>query len=238
MRERVLINDIAQFLDQFFAIHRFVNDPGGIYCSSTRPISRFGLALEPWSQLAEWAITERLDALFLHRPWQLQPNQLAPDVGVVAYHLAFDERLTLSFNLRLAEVLGISRVEVLGEKEGRAIGMIGEISAQNFTNYCCCIEEVFGGQDEAHVGIRTEIERVAVVGAMTDGLIREAASRGADIYITGQLRQPAQTAVDETGISIVGVGHRRCEEWGIRSLAGVLRERWSGLEVVTFDQKT
>jgi hypothetical protein len=28
------------------------------------------------------------------------------------------------------------------------------------------------------------------------------------------------------------VGHRRSEEWGLRALAGVLRERWSALEVV------
>lgn len=231
----IRLDDIGQFLAQFFAVHRFNNDPGGVYWPSTRPISRFGLALEPWPQLAEWAIAERLDGLFLHRPWKLQPHQLAPDVGVVAYHLAFDQRLTLSFNPRLAEVLGMSGVEVLGEKEGREIGMLGEIPAQNFASYCCYLEEVFGGQDEALAGVQSEVKRVAVVGAMTDALIREAASRGVDIYITGQLRQPAQAAVLETGISVVGVGHRRCEQWGLRALAGVLRERWFRLEVVLAD---
>ncbi len=230
----IRLDDIGQFLAQFFAVHRG-NDPGGVYWPSTRPISRFGLALEPWPQLAEWAIAERLDGLFLHRPWKLQPHQLAPDVGVVAYHLAFDERLTLSFNPRLAEVLGMSGVEILGEKEGRAIGMLGEIPAQNFASYCCYLDEVFGGQDEARAGVQSEVKRVAVVGAMTDALVHEAASRGADIYITGQLRQPAQAAVLETGISVVGVGHRRCEQWGLRALAGVLRERWFRLEVACAD---
>ena len=229
----ILLDDIAHFLAQFFTVQRFSNDPGGVYWSSTRPISRFGLALEPWSQLAEWASAEQLDGIFLHRPWKLQPNQLAPDVGVVAYHLAFDEHLTLSFNPRLAEILSLSAVEVLGEKEGRSIGMIGEIPVHNFASYCCYLDEVFGGQDEARAGTRSEVKRVAVVGAMTDALVREAAWRGADVYITGQLRQPAQAAVLETGIGVVGVGHRRCEEWGLRALAGVLRERWTRLEVVT-----
>ena len=81
-------------------------------------------------------------------------------------------------------------------------------------------------------GVCREVSRVAVVGAMTDALVREAASRGADVYTTGQLRQPAQAAVLETGIGVVGVGHRRCEEWGLRALAGVLCERWSRLEVI------
>ena len=229
----IKLDDIAQFLNHFFAVHRFGNDQNGVYLPSTRLIARFGLALEPWADLAEWARAEQLDALFLHRPWQLQEGQLASAVGVVAYHLAFDERLTLGFNPRLAAVLGMSTLEVLGEKEGRAIGMIGNIPTQSFASYCCCIEEVFTGHEEVREsGVCREVSRVAVVGAMTDALVREAASRGADVYTTGQLRQPAQAAVLETGIGVVGVGHRRCEEWGLRAMSGVLCERYSRLEVI------
>lgn len=225
------LNDIAQFLDHFFAVHRFGDDLHGVYVPSTRLISRFGLALEPWAGLAEWASTAQLDALFLHRPWQLQPGQLAADIGVLAYHLAFDENLTLGFNPRLATVLGMSNLEVLGEKQGRPIGMIGNIPPQSNSGYCYCVEEIFGGYDAAH-GDDREVSRVAVVGAMTDALVREAADRGVDLYITGQLRQLAQAAVLETRISVVGVGHRRCEEWGLRALSGVLCDRWSRLEVI------
>lgn len=228
----ISLDDIAQFLDRFFAVHRFGNDRNGVYLPSTRSISRFGLALEPWGGLAKWASAEQLDALFLHRPWQLQPGQIASDVGVVAYHLAFDEYLTLGFNTRLAAVLGMSSLEVLGEKEGRAIGMIGDIPTQTFANYCRCVDEVFAGHEEVQTSVFPEVSRVAVVGAMTDALVREAVTRGADIYTTGQLRQLAQPAVFETGIGVVGVGHRRCEEWGLRALAGVLCERWSKLEVI------
>lgn len=227
----ICLNDIAQFLAYFFAVDSFGDDPHGVYVPSTRLIRRFGLALEPWAGLAEWAIAAQLDALFLHRPWQLQPGQLAVDIGVLAYHLAFDEKLTLGFNPRLATVLGMSNLEVLGEKQGRPIGMIGDILAQSNAGYCCCVDEIFGGYDTAR-GDERKVSRVAVVGAMTDALIREAAERGVDLYITGQLRQPAQAAVLETGIGIVGVGHRRCEEWGLRAMSGLLRDRWSRLEVI------
>lgn len=228
----IILDNIAEFLAHFFGVHRFANDQNGVYLPSTRPIARFGLALEPWAGLSEWVSAEQLDALFLHRPWKLQPGQLAADVGVVAYHLAFDECLTLGFNPQLATSLGMSKLEVLGEKEGRAIGMLGEIPTQSFANYCCYVDEVFGGQDEARVPMRSEVSRVAVVGAMSDALVREAASRGANVYITGQLRQPAQAAVLETGIGVVAVGHRRCEEWGLQALAGVVRLRWSKLKVI------
>jgi len=226
------LDKLAQFLDRYFAVHRFKDDQGSIYRHSIRPIHRIGLALESWTQIDDWVSRERLDALFLHRPWKLQLEQLEPDIGVVSYHLAFDEGLTLGFNSRLAQTLGMSNLEVLGEKQGRPIGMLGEILPETFASYCESINEVFGGHDTSYPGECDRILRVAVVGAMTDELIREAASRGADVYVTGQLRQPAQKAVSETGIGVIAVGHRRCEEWGLQALAGVMRERWCALEVI------
>ncbi len=233
MQQLIYLPEIAEFLDRLFAVERYTEaERGGVYLPSSRSIKRLGLALEPWTDLSEWAIAHSLDALFLHRPWKLQLQQLAPDIGIIAYHLPFDERLTLSFNPRLAEVLGISCPEVLAEKDSRAIGMVGEIPTQSFTDLCNCINHVFGGYEQVLAAEQTEVARIAVVGAMTDLLVREAANRGAEVYITGQLRQPAEQAMQETKIAAIAVGHRRSEAWGLRVLAGVLRERWASLEVL------
>lgn len=75
--------------------------------------------------------------------------------------------MTLGFNPRLADVLSMSALEVLGEKQGRAIGAIGNIL----------------------------------------------------------MRQPAADASTETGIGAIALGHCRCEQWGLKSLAGLLRDR-------------
>ncbi|MBW4633743.1 MAG: Nif3-like dinuclear metal center hexameric protein [Iphinoe sp. HA4291-MV1] len=229
----ILLQEIAEFLDQLFAVERYSQEErGGVYLPSTRPIRRFGLVLEPCAQLQEWTSAQDIDALFLHRPWKLEPGQLSPDIGVISYHLPFDECLTFSFNSRLAQVLAMSGLEVLGKKDGRAIGMIGEIPTQNFTRLCHCVNQVFGRYEQVRAGEHPEVTRIAVVGAMTDSLVREAATRGANVYITGQLRQPAEQALLETKIGAITVGHLRGEVWGLRALAGVLRERWSSLEMV------
>lgn len=229
----ILLQEIAEFLDQFFTVERYSQEErGGVYLPSTRPVRRLGLVLEPCAQLQESLSTQHLDALFLHRPWKLEPEELAPDIGVISYHLPFDERLTFSFNSRLAQVLGVSGLEVLGNKDGRAIGMIGEIPTQSFAHLCHCVNQIFAGYEQVRAAQSAEVTRVAVVGAMTDLLVREAATRGANVYITGQLRQRAEQALLETKIGVIAVGHRRGEVWGLRSLAGVLSERWSDLEVV------
>jgi putative NIF3 family GTP cyclohydrolase 1 type 2 len=225
------LEELTEFLDQVFDAARFEDDLHGLYRHSTRPIQRIGLLLEPKPDLIEWVVKQQIDALFLHRPWKLQLEQLPPDIGVIAYHLAFDECLTLGFNARLAIALGISSLEVLGEKAGRPIGMLGEVLPQSFAHYCHQVKAVFGGQDEVYIG-KESVSRVAVVGAMTEPLVREAAARNADLYLTGQFRKPAEAALQETGLAAIIVGHQRAEAWGLRALTHLLQERWATLEIV------
>lgn len=226
------------------------DDPQGIWRPgadpAARPVTRLGLALEPWPGLSEWTHRARLDALWLHRPWRLAeltspPFAALPEaVGVLAHHLAFDERLTTGLNPRLANALsfaGTLEPEPFGEKDGRPVGMVGALAdaAASWETFVGRAAAIFGGTDE--VTLPTVIRSadgplvVAVVGAMTDTLVRHAATRGVHVYVTGQWRRPAKEAVRATGMGVVAVGHARAERWGVRALADLLRERWAELDV-------
>lgn len=240
----VLLNDIVDFLRHEFAIDGYPDgEQGGFYHASGRPVRRLGLALEPFSQLVVWIADNQLDAVWLHRPWQLDPATLPPNMGVIYNHLPFDEHLTMGFNTRLAAQLrAVGPLEPLGFKQAtretgeplpqRPIGMLFDADEHNVPEWICRTEAQFGGYDRSEPGRQTTVGRAAVVGAMNDALIREAANRGAGLYLTGQYRPSAQAAVDETGIAVIAVGHRRSEEWGLRALADVLHEGWPGLTVV------
>ncbi|GAP98655.1 hypothetical protein YbgI [Leptolyngbya sp. NIES-2104] len=226
MRQQELI----EFLDRFFQVEQYSEDErGGIYRQSDQLIQRLGLMLEPIPNVDRWIKNHRIDSLFIHRPWQLDPEL---DIGVTYYHLAFDERLTLGFNPRLAEVLSLRNVQPFGEKAGRSIGMIGEIPLQSFDRYSGQVRDIFGGYEPA-IAHREKISKIAIVGAMNEELVRSAADQGADLYITGQFRVSAKPAVLETRMNVIEVGHRRCEHWGLRALSGVLRERWTKLQVIS-----
>ena len=220
------------------AIFAGFDDQTGWFLPSARPVRRLGLALEPWPDISDWVNAERLDAVFLHRPWSLTEQQRRTlretDIGVVAYHLAFDERLTTGFNPALAAACGWGAPEVLGRKDGRPLGMVCALPAPvAFEAVTAQLRAEFGGLEQATPPEEEGaiVTRVAVVGAMTDALVREARERGVGVFVTGQWRQPARAAVRETGLGVVALGHRRSELWGLRTLAGLLRER-AGLEVV------
>ena len=237
----VLLTDLADFLGNTFAVYRYpANEQGGVYQPNNRPVQRLGLAVEPFPGLAHWIADNQLDAIWLHRPWQLNLASLPPDTGVLYNHLPFDEHLTMGYNPCLSSLLGSTGpLEMLGFKQAiretgeplprRAIGMVFDAKPQPIRNWLAQIETSFGGYDRYETGQQTTVGRIAVVGAMNDSLIREAADRGAGLYITGQYRPSAQRAVDETGMAIIALGHHRTEEWGVRALAEILREEWNGL---------
>lgn len=208
-----------------------MGDQNGVYRVSDRSVRRLGLALEPAPDTADWVRRERLDALFLHRPWKL--GTLPEGIGVLAYHYAFDERLTTGHNPYLAEALGMSGLEVLGEKEGRPLGMIGDVAAMPFETFRSRVEREFGELEAVHNVRAREISRVCVVGAMRPALVQEAAARGGQVYLTGEYRKAAAQAVAETGLSVLVIGHERSERWGLGKLAALLEGRFPGLKVVT-----
>ena len=164
-------------------------------------------------------------------------------MGVLTHHLPFDESLTIGFNpymatqlkaLKLPEPLGFKRGPHAPDVElpSRPIGMLINVPECEFDAQLAAISTAFGGYDRAEMGRQHDVTCIAVVGAMTDALVREAASRGASLYLTGQYRKPAQDAVDETGIAVIATGHRRTEVWGMRALANLLRKKWADLDVL------
>ncbi len=230
----VTLTDLQGFLDALLSAEQFTDDQNGIYRPSSRPVEKLGLALEPWPGVSDWIAENGLDALLLHRPWRL--GALPEGVGVLAYHYAFDERLTTGYNPFLAEVLGFSDISVLGYKEGRPLGMIGNVPRVSLTDFRARVGAEFGGltgvygvQDGVQEG---DVTRACVVGAMRPALICEAAERGAQVYLTGQYRRGTAQAVTEMGVSVFEIGHERSEVWGLKTLAMTLQRNFPDLEVV------
>jgi putative NIF3 family GTP cyclohydrolase 1 type 2 len=161
----------------------------------------------------------------------VERTDLPRDVAVVFAHLPFDERLTTGWNPRLAAALGMRDLAPIGEKAGRPLGMLGDVAPAPPDRMAARLHAELGGLDELAAGAPETIARVAVVGAMTDALVREAAARGAQLYVTGQRRVPAAAAVRDTGLWLAVTGHARVERWGLAALAHVLRERWPAMHV-------
>jgi putative NIF3 family GTP cyclohydrolase 1 type 2 len=186
--------------------------------------------------MADWIADEAIEALIVHRPWGL-PERLPGDPGILAYHLAFDERLTIGLNPILAARLGMESIEPLGEKQGRPIGMIGNVPEQRLEEFGALLGRTLETEVSLRGGDRP-VRRAALVGAMWPELILDARRRGADVYVTGTLRPHALAAVAEAGIAVAVVGHRAPELWGLRTLGRSIAEAFPAIRVVVREERT
>jgi putative NIF3 family GTP cyclohydrolase 1 type 2 len=226
------LEDLAVYLRELLKPGQVTDDLTGIYVPSVRAVVRLGLALEPSATLAEWVCQNGIDAMFLHRPQRLTRYPLPPDVGVLASHLAFDLRLTVGYNPYLAATLEMHDLALLHRPDGVAIGMVGTVDALPWADWRARIATEFQGiAAGVIVPQRHWINRVAVAGAMTEALVWAAVDAGADVYVTGEILQLARAAVDQSGIGVIAVGHERVECWGLRCLARLLKQHFSGLQV-------
>ncbi len=204
------------------------DDPAGVWIASDRPVRRLGLRLDPGTGPPDWLPAD-VDALLVHRPFGLWPARLPAGVGVLAVHRALDDRFSTGLNPALAAALGMTVDAEPLLRDGAPIGMVGTLADAEAR-----VVAAFGGF-EATAGPETETDRVAVVGAMTEALVLAAAERGAGLYVTGQLRRPAEAAVLRAGIRVVAVGQARSERWGLRHLGALLAAAFPGLDVVDLD---
>ena len=232
-------------------------DPAGVWIASDAPVRRLGLRLDagsspvrvyPAGQAAgrapyPWlpAGPDAVDALLVHRPFGLWPARLPAGLGVVAVHRALDDRFSTGHNAALADELGLVLDAEPLQRGGAVVGMVGHADAAVFA---ARLDAVFGGTDAAlgtppgalPGALPGDLPlRVAVAGAMTEALVRDAAARGAAVYVTGELRRPAHAAVRETGMHVVAVGQGRAERWGLRHLGARLAEAFPGLAVADLD---
>ncbi|KAF2681359.1 hypothetical protein K458DRAFT_83888 [Lentithecium fluviatile CBS 122367] len=185
---------------------------------------------------------------FLHRPFSLDRRRVRRGTLVVASHTSFDEILTVGWNIALAERLALNVGESIcvqgykGDPE-RKIGIVGQVSVPR-SILERRVKQEFGVMD-AYKGTCEDIRVVAIMNAFNAGEVRrvlemaqergwmqagEPAGRNV-LYLTGQPRESGLFAAKECGMSVVCVGHRFAEEWGVRYMADRLRTVFPSLSI-------
>ncbi len=229
---REIADHLAPHLDR--ARYHRDGDPAGVWIDSERSVRRLGLRLDAGRPPYRW--TDDLDAVLIHRPFGLWPARLPDGLGVIAAHRALDDRFSVGHNPALAAALGLMPDGAPLLYKERTIGLVGRWpqplpGAEAEARLAAELGEL--GRTAAVLGPTPEtVEAVALMGAMTEALVLEAAERGAGLYVTGQLRHPAREAVKRTGMRVLAVGQDRAEAWGLRHLGRLIRERWPEIELV------
>lgn len=144
-------------------------------------------------------------------------------------------------------VRGMRPIRPLAEHQGRGIGLVGELDEpEPLARFAGRVAELLpataGGVRVAGDAERP-VRRIAMCSGAGDSLLGHAAVRGADVYLTSDLRHhPASESLEQSllegGPALIDTSHWASEWVWLDRAAERLREAHPGLEVVVSERST
>lgn len=121
-------------------------------------------------------------------------------------------------------------------KDAHQCGRIGELATpQSLQSFAERVDAQLGTRSWVWGSANSTIRTVAVVGGAADGEWRAAQSAGADVLVTGEVKQHVALEAVESGMAMIAAGHYATEQPGVVALAEAMHERLPGVAWEVFE---
>ena len=241
----VLERDLRELLDQ---AHLSDYCPNGLQLEGRPQIRRLLTGVTASKALIDLAVEMDMDAILVHHGlmWKGDPQvitgfrkdrlqaAMAGNLNVFAYHLPLDMHPKLGNNVQLGKMLGWPTDKVVGGNGLIHMGTLPEpVELQHLVSR---VGEVLGRrvQVEGADNPTRLVRSVAWCTGGAPGYVEDAALNGADLYLTGELSEPAVHVARECNVSLLGAGHHATERCGVKALGEWIAQQY-GIEVVFRD---
>jgi dinuclear metal center YbgI/SA1388 family protein len=152
------------------------------------------------------------------------------DIPLAAYHLPLDAHPELGNNALIARALGAERLdEPFAIHRGEPIGCLASFPGEGIT----AAELIARTQAITHREPLVfdpgppNVHRLAIVSGAGVDYLPDAASAGADAFLTGEPAERAMTHAQELGLHFLAAGHYATETFGVRALGDLLADRFA-----------
>ncbi len=249
----IVVQDLCDFLETFApsALAAEWDNVGLLVGDRSQKVERVMTCLTVTSDVAREAVRERVDLLVAHHPLPFKPlKRLTADepagrilldlirAGTAIYspHTAFDSA-ECGINQQLAEGLELVEIEPL---EVAAVGpgsvgsgRLGRLPHnQTLGQVAARVKQFLQSSHVAVVGdLQMTVDRVAVACGSAGEFLEVAIRRGCQVLVTGETRLHTCYEAAARGSGLLLAGHYASERFGVERLAGVIAEKFAGLQV-------
>lgn len=225
----------------------------GLQIEGKERIERVATGVSASRRLFAAAVKMKVDAVIVHHGlfWRNTRHPLAltgvlkgrvaalvkRDINLFAYHLPLDGHPDLGNNALIARALRLQDVSVIPVEGTKSPPMmaIGRLPRpMSFETFCRMAD---GALEAKGIHLRlakSPVRAVAVLSGGGAGYWQSADEAGADVLVTGEMKEEAVRAGEEAGINFYAGGHYNTEKWGVRALGEHLAGKF-GLEVTFVD---
>ena len=220
----------------------------GLMLRSGEQVNHIYLASFPTSEIIEKILREEKSdsLLYLHHPIHLDAGgegfqpishghiQALKEQGTSVYacHAPMDCHTVIGTNASIIQAFEFSDVSLFDEYGNGFEGRIGNIPLSRYSNFVSRVKEMFQVDEPKLGGVKPEtVSRIAVVagGADDTGIMKEAESLGAEVYLTGEWytrlnssnpenmkwsdanRKECHEYVESSNMTFIGVSHAASE---------------------------
>jgi dinuclear metal center YbgI/SA1388 family protein len=108
-------------------------------------------------------------------------------------------------------------IDSLAEQPAGRIGILPQ--PMSITEFATHVDRKLGTRSWTWGEPRSKVQRIALVGGAADSEWPAAQALGADLYLTGEVKQHVALEAEESGLPIVAAGHYATEQPGVVELA-------------------
>ncbi len=236
------VHDLSDFINRFLNIYRF-NDYAinGIQVEANDKVSKIALGVSASLALFEKSKQIKADAVIVHHGLFWKGNDLAltdvmakrvkflfnNHINLLAYHLPLDAHELTGNNACLSKKLSLTKLKMFAKHGGEEIGYIGEFNkAHDFISLEKKLEKEIGSIKEKYYFGNRLIKKAAVGSGGAASDVYEAKAKGADIFITGEVKEPTQEWCREAQMNFISMGHYSSERLGIQALGKIIKTKF------------
>ncbi len=222
--------------------------PNGLQVEGKPQVRRLLTGVTASQAFIDLAVERQADAILVHHGlmWKGDPQVLTgfrkqrlqavlgAQLNVFAYHLPLDKHPEFGNNVQLGQILGWKSSRIVGAK---GLIHLGELDAPLPLSLLRQKVSQALGHPCQSVGVHNDDRLIRTVSWCTGGApgyVEEAGLAGADLYLTGELSEPAVHVASELGVTLLGAGHHATERCGAKALGEHLAEKF-GIEVEFHD---
>jgi dinuclear metal center YbgI/SA1388 family protein len=184
------------------------------------------------------AVAAKADLLIVHhglfwtvrQPWTAKNYELLRllvenNLAVYSSHLPLDAQPQLGNSAQLCAALGLKNLKPFFQSHGQSIGFQSrqKISRADLARR---LKRATGAELKIIPGGKNICERIGVVTGGAGAELKQAASEGVDVFITGEGPHWTFALAEELGLNVFYGGHYATETFGVKALASHLSRKF------------
>ena len=248
-----IVGDILKFIENLAPRHMKMDwDNVGLLCgSSSAPVTKILLALDPFEHVCQEAAQWGADLLVTHHPLIFRPVSSVTDscdttrsimtlcrhgISAINAHTNLD-CAPGGVNDVLAEMLALTDIQVINpsgqDAEGRPWGLLrmGEVKEQTLPAFLSHVKEALGCNGLRYADGGKTVHKVAVGGGSCAGDMLEALDAGCDTFVTADVKYNQFWDAEFVGMNLIDAGHFATENPIIAVLAEKITAAFPEIEV-------